>query len=165
MDHLQKSWSLNEPLFPKETGYLKDSRGPGLKDSSEMLKNYKGLKAWQKSHQLCLEIHRASTEFPKEERIGLTSQRRQVVVSVVSNITEGQGRKTTTEYTRLHNRDAIGFASFPALQRKICPRLPMIDAHLLCTFITVFKNCGSGRRISPTLIAGTDRFKKGIDTP
>jgi hypothetical protein len=28
----------------------KDSRGPGFKDSSEMLKNYKELKVWQKSY-------------------------------------------------------------------------------------------------------------------
>jgi hypothetical protein len=41
-DHLQKSWS--DP---------KDSGGQGFKDSSEMLKNYKDLKVWQKSYGLC----------------------------------------------------------------------------------------------------------------
>jgi hypothetical protein len=30
------------------------SRGPGFKGSSEMLKNYKDLKVWQKSYELCL---------------------------------------------------------------------------------------------------------------
>jgi len=30
----------------------KDSRGQGFEDSIEMLKNYKELKAWQKSYQL-----------------------------------------------------------------------------------------------------------------
>lgn len=65
-----------------------------------MLKNYKELKVWQKSYQLCLEIYRATTEFPKEERFGLTSQIRRAVVSVVSNIAEGYGRKTTAEYIR-----------------------------------------------------------------
>jgi len=63
-----------------------------------MLKNYKELKVWQKSYQLCLVIYRATTEFPKEERFGLTSQIRRAVVSVVSNIAESYGRKTTTEY-------------------------------------------------------------------
>ncbi len=44
-DHLQKSWS--DP---------KDSGGQGFEDSSEMLKNYKDLKVWQKSYGLCSEL-------------------------------------------------------------------------------------------------------------
>ena len=65
-----------------------------------MLKNYKELKVWQKSYQLCLEIYRVNAEFPKEENFGLTSQIRRSVVSVVSNIAEGYGRKTTNDYIR-----------------------------------------------------------------
>jgi four helix bundle protein len=65
-----------------------------------MLKNYKELKVWKKSYQLCLEIYKATTGFPQEERFGLTSQIRRAVVSVVSNIAEGYGRKTTAEYIR-----------------------------------------------------------------
>ena len=65
-----------------------------------MLKNYKELKVWQKAYQLCLEIYRATSEFPKEERSGLISQIRRAGVSVVSNIAEGYGRRTTTEYIR-----------------------------------------------------------------
>ena len=34
------------------------TRGQGFKDPSEMLKNYKELKVWQKSYELCLEIYR-----------------------------------------------------------------------------------------------------------
>jgi four helix bundle protein len=63
-----------------------------------MLKNYKELKVWQRSYQLCLEIYRTTKEFPKEERYGLTSQIRRATVSVHSNIAEGYGRKTTPEY-------------------------------------------------------------------
>ncbi|MFH1243369.1 MAG: four helix bundle protein [Pseudomonadota bacterium] len=39
-----------------------------------MLKNYKELKVWQKSYQLCLEIYRITASFPKDEKFGLTSQ-------------------------------------------------------------------------------------------
>ncbi len=39
-----------------------------------MLKNYKELKVWQKSYELCLEIYTITAKFPKEERYGLTSQ-------------------------------------------------------------------------------------------
>ncbi len=63
-----------------------------------MLKNYKELKVWQKSYQLCLGIYAISKRFPKEETYGLTSQIRRAAVSVPSNIAEGYGRKTTPEY-------------------------------------------------------------------
>jgi len=65
-----------------------------------MLKNYKELKVWQKSYQLCLAIYRITKGFPKEEKYGLTSQIRRAAVSVPSNIAEGYGRKTTQEYIR-----------------------------------------------------------------
>ena len=74
------------------------SRGQGFKGSSEMLKNYKELKVWQKSYQLCLEVYKVTREFPKEERYGLISQIRRSAVSVPSNTAEGYGRKTTPEY-------------------------------------------------------------------
>ena len=66
-----------------------------------MLKNYKGLKVWQKSYQLCLEIYRVTAKFPKEELYGLTSQIRRSAVSIPSNIAEGYGRKTTLDYIRM----------------------------------------------------------------
>ena len=77
---------------------LKDSRGQGFKGSSEMLKNYKELKVWQKAYQLCIKIYKITKGFPKEERYGLPSQMRRAAVSVPSNIAEGYGRKTTQEY-------------------------------------------------------------------
>ncbi len=66
-----------------------------------MLKNYKDLKVWQKSYELCLEIYRITAKFPKEEKYGLTSQIRRAVVSIPSNIAEGYGRKTTMDYIRM----------------------------------------------------------------
>ena len=65
-----------------------------------MLKNYRELKVWQRSYQLCLEIYKITKRFPIEERYGLTSQIRRAAVSVPSNIAEGYGRKTTPEYIR-----------------------------------------------------------------
>jgi four helix bundle protein len=65
-----------------------------------MLKNYKELKVWQKSYQLCLEIYGITARFPKDEKYSLTSQIRRAVVSIPSNIAEGYGRKTTADYIR-----------------------------------------------------------------
>ena len=65
-----------------------------------MLKNYKELKVWQKSYQLCLTIYKATKTFPKNEGFGLTSQMRRAALSIPSNIAEGYGRKTTPDYLR-----------------------------------------------------------------
>ena len=65
-----------------------------------MLKNYKELNVWQKSHALCLHIYKITKGFPKDEIYGLTSQIRRSAVSIPSNIAEGYGRKTTIEYVR-----------------------------------------------------------------
>ena len=65
-----------------------------------MLKNYRDLKVWQKSYQVCLKIYTITKDFPKEETYGLTSQLRRAAVSIPSNIAEGYGRKTTPDYIR-----------------------------------------------------------------
>jgi 23S rRNA-intervening sequence protein len=67
------------------TNLTGQARGQGFKGSSEMLKNYKDLKVWQKSHELCLERYGITAKFPKEERYTLTSQIRSSVVSIPSN--------------------------------------------------------------------------------
>ena len=68
------------------------------REVSEMLRNYKDLKVWQKAYQLCLEVYKVTKPFPSEERYGLTSQIRRATVSIPSNIAEGYGRRTTGEY-------------------------------------------------------------------
>jgi four helix bundle protein len=54
----------------------------------EILKNYKELKVWQKSYDLCLELYRITKLIPKKERCGLTSQIRRAAVSIPSNMVE-----------------------------------------------------------------------------
>ena len=66
-----------------------------------MLRNFKDLKVWQKSYNLCLKAYKITAAFPKEERFGLTSQIRRSAVSIPSNIAEGYGRKTTVDYVRM----------------------------------------------------------------
>ena len=80
---------------------LKGSRNQGFQGSGEMLKNYKELKVWQKSYELCLEIYRITAKFPREEIYGLTAQLRRSAISIPSNIAEGYGRRTTPDYIRM----------------------------------------------------------------
>ena len=63
-----------------------------------MLKSYRDLKVWQKAYQLCLDVYKKTADFPNEEKYGLISQIKRAAISVVSNIAEGYGRKTTPEY-------------------------------------------------------------------
>ena len=54
---------------------------------------FEGLKVWQKSHQLMLNIHRQLIPLlPKTERFGLSDQIRRSSKSVGANIAEGYGR-------------------------------------------------------------------------
>ncbi|MBY0434854.1 MAG: four helix bundle protein [Cyclobacteriaceae bacterium] len=60
--------------------------------------NLKELKIWQKAVDLATEVYRLTSEFPKEEKYGLTSQIRRSVVSISSNIAEGAGRNSDKEF-------------------------------------------------------------------
>ncbi len=53
---------------------------------------------WQKSYRQCLNVYKVTRGFPQEEKYGLVSQMRRASISIPSNIAEGYGRKTTSEY-------------------------------------------------------------------
>ena len=61
-------------------------------------KSYRELTVWQKAMQLVTDIYRATEKFPKAETFGLSGQVRRAVVSVPSNIAEGQARHSTGEF-------------------------------------------------------------------
>src|SRR5688572_26088552 len=61
-------------------------------------KNYRDLVVWQKAVDLVTSVYETSRWWPKEEQYGLTMQVRRAVVSVPSNIAEGQGRSSTKEF-------------------------------------------------------------------
>jgi four helix bundle protein len=61
---------------------------------------YQDLKLWQKSIDLVVEIYKATADFPKEEKYGLTSQIRRSAISIPSNIAEGAGRNSDKEFVQ-----------------------------------------------------------------
>jgi four helix bundle protein len=63
-------------------------------------KNYRDLIVWQKAMDHCTAVYEATRLFPKDELFGLTQQLRKAVVSVPSNIAEGNGRGSTADYVR-----------------------------------------------------------------
>ena len=62
------------------------------------VQSYKQLIAWQKAMELVRLVYDLTDDFPAEERFGLTLQIRKAVVSIASNIAEGQGRNSTKEF-------------------------------------------------------------------
>jgi len=68
--------------------------------------NFQNLKIWQKAMDIAEKTYLISSEFPKEEKYGLTSQIRRSAISIPSNIAEGAGRNTDGEF-----RNFLGIAS------------------------------------------------------
>ena len=64
------------------------------------VQNYRELIVWQKAMGLVKLVYGFTKKFPKEELFGLTLQIRKAVVSVPSNIAEGQGRSSTKDFLR-----------------------------------------------------------------
>jgi len=64
------------------------------------MKDYRKLQAWQKSHDLVLQVYELTEKFPAKEMYGLTSQLRRAAVSIPTNIAEGYGRSTDVEIAR-----------------------------------------------------------------
>jgi four helix bundle protein len=60
--------------------------------------NYRDLDAWQASRTLAVLTYRATEQFPSAERYGLTAQMRRAAVSIMSNIAEGAGRASDTQF-------------------------------------------------------------------
>ncbi len=63
-----------------------------------IVQSYRDLIVWKKSMALVLNVYRCTQAFPKIETYGLTSQLRRAVISVPSNIAEGQARLSTGEF-------------------------------------------------------------------
>lgn len=62
--------------------------------------NFKKLKIWLNSMQLCKIVFKITNQFPKSEVYGLYSQINRCAVSVPSNIAEGSSRSSNKDFNR-----------------------------------------------------------------
>lgn len=81
-----------------------------------MLNSHKELIVWQKSITLVKDIYRLTSNFPKNELYGLSSQMQRAAVSIPSNIAEGYSRKNTKEYLQFLR---IAYGSATELETQI----------------------------------------------
>jgi len=63
---------------------------------------HRELEVWKKAMDF-VEVYSITSEFPKSEVYGLTSQLRRASVSIPSNLAEGAGRKGNKEFMQFLN--------------------------------------------------------------
>jgi four helix bundle protein len=63
-----------------------------------LAKSFRELEVWKKAIDLTAMIYELTTEFPKHEIYGLSSQMRRAAVSIASNIAEGSARGTRKDF-------------------------------------------------------------------
>ena len=61
---------------------------------------FENLKIWQDSVKFAGEIYKITSNFPVEEKFGLTSQLNRAAVSISLNIAEGSGRNSDADMSR-----------------------------------------------------------------
>ncbi len=96
------------------------------------MKNFRDLKVWTKAHQLALNIYHVSKSFPKEEQFGITSQIRRAALSIPTNIAEGCGRGSDSDFARFI-QIAFGSASEVEYQIFFCRELHFIQENIYST--------------------------------
>ncbi len=97
------------------------------------MKDFRDLKVWDKAHKLALNIFITSKAFPKEEQFGITSQIRRAALSIPTNIAEGCGRGSDSDFARFI-QIALGSASEVEYLILFCKELSFINENSYLEF-------------------------------
>lgn len=94
------------------------------------MNNLKELKICNKAINLAVDVYKATSTFPTDERFGLTSQSRRAAISIPSNIAEGAGRNSVKEF---NNFLGIANGSSYELQTQlvIANKLAILESEIL----------------------------------
>jgi len=80
--------------------------------------------------ELAVAVYRATGDFPREERFGLTAQIRRSAISIGSNIVEGCHRQGNRAFLSFLHQ-ALGSAAELEFQLRIALELGFADVHAL----------------------------------
>jgi four helix bundle protein len=85
-----------------------------------MILSIENLDVFKISHALTLDLYKLTTQFPSEEKFGLTSQIRRASSSVCANLMEGGHRNNTREYRQYTgiSRGSVGELKYHLLLAK-----------------------------------------------
>jgi four helix bundle protein len=64
------------------------------------MRNFKELKIWKKGFEIAVKSYKLTSNFPKKEKFGITSQITRSGVSISSNIAGGSSRSSDKDYHR-----------------------------------------------------------------
>ncbi len=88
--------------------------------------DFRDLKVWQKAMELTVEVYSMVKLLPRDETFVLSDQMRRAVVSIPSNIAEGQGRESMKEFIRFLSV-ARGSLRELSTQIEICERIHYLE--------------------------------------
>lgn len=95
------------------------------------MRPHENLDLWKKAIEFVVEVYRATEDWPKEEKFGLTAQVRRASVSIPANISEGAARRSNKEFAYFLS-NAQGSASEVETELLIAYRLGYLtDTKLL----------------------------------
>ena len=91
------------------------------------IRNYRDLVVWQRSMDLVLEVYEITSNFPDDERFGLSAHTRKTSISIPSNIAEGCSRRQPIAYVN-HLNIALGSEGELGTQLILGHRLGYVSA-------------------------------------
>ena len=119
------------------------------------MRPHERLDLWKKAIDFVVEVYKATENFPKEEKFGLTSQVRRAAVSIPVNIAEGAGRRSSKEFVYFLS-NAQGSASEVETELLIANRLGYLND-------TKFSELRAGHDAIGRMLTGLSRHvKQGI---
>ena len=108
-------------------------------------RSYTELTAWKNAMMLAVAVYEASKSWPSDERFRLTSQVRRAVVSISSNVAEGQGRNGQREFLN-HLSIAHGSLCEVETQLHLAQRLGYLDSAQLSRLLGLCVDVGNPLR-------------------
>jgi four helix bundle protein len=91
------------------------------------INSYRDLKIWRAAMDIAERCYALTSDFPKSEVYGMTSQIRRASVSVPANIAEGYGRESTGNFIALL-RVAQGSVKELETHLLLCSRVGLVEA-------------------------------------
>ena len=106
-----------------------------------MAKDYKELIVWQKAMDLVVEVYQLVKLLPREEMYALSDQMRRAVISIPSNIAEGQARNSSKEFIQFLSI-AKGSNAEIQTQLLICTKLRYLNEEQISNAINLSYEVG-----------------------